>query len=213
MTSLIAMNMVEGLPELAARVGGGEVFGPEGATDKAAARFDTSTGLLLQDSALLVADTTGGLSRVGGGGVPVQGSNTNDAAAAGQVGELIAASRVQGSALALTTAVAANITTMSLTSGDWDVRGSVYGQLSASTSITDLIGSISLTSATLDLTAGRFFRHQGAPFTPVAGAIGYAIPTSRISLSTTTTIYLVVRGLFSAGTLGGWGEIAARRVR
>ena len=61
--------------------GAGDVVGPAGSTDNAAARFDLTTGKLLQNSALIVADTTGALSRSGNGGIPVQGTNTNDSAA------------------------------------------------------------------------------------------------------------------------------------
>lgn len=61
--------------------------GPGTYTDKAAVRASGTAGQV-QNSALLVADTTGAVSRSGGGGIPVQGTNTNDAAAAGNVGEL-----------------------------------------------------------------------------------------------------------------------------
>lgn len=59
---------------------------PSSSTDNAAARFDGATGAL-QNSALLIADTTAALSRSGGGGIAVQGTNTNDDAVAGNVGE------------------------------------------------------------------------------------------------------------------------------
>src|SRR5258706_13572822 len=49
--------------------------GPVGATDKAAARTNGTGGTLLQGSALLIADTTGALTRSGGGGIPLQGTN------------------------------------------------------------------------------------------------------------------------------------------
>lgn len=69
--------------------GSGDVTGPASSTDNAAARFDSTTGKIIQDSALIIADTTGSLSRSGNGGIPVQGTNTNDSAAAGYVGEFV----------------------------------------------------------------------------------------------------------------------------
>lgn len=58
-----------------------------GATDNAALRADGTGGATMQGSALLIADTTGALSRSGGGGVPIQGTNTNDDAPAGFIGQ------------------------------------------------------------------------------------------------------------------------------
>lgn len=45
--------------------GSGDVVGPSGATDNAIARFDTTTGKLIQDSVITIADTTGNMAGVG----------------------------------------------------------------------------------------------------------------------------------------------------
>jgi len=45
--------------------GSGDVVGPASATDNALARFDTTTGKLIQNSAITVADTTGDISVAG----------------------------------------------------------------------------------------------------------------------------------------------------
>lgn len=42
--------------------GSGDVVGPASATDNAVARFDSTTGKLIQDSAVLIADTTGDIT-------------------------------------------------------------------------------------------------------------------------------------------------------
>jgi len=47
------------IPNYAGGGGGGDVFGPASATDNAIARFDTTTGKLIQNSAVTIADTTG----------------------------------------------------------------------------------------------------------------------------------------------------------
>lgn len=45
--------------------GSGDVVGPAGATDNAIARFDTTTGKLIQNSVVTIADTTGNMAGVG----------------------------------------------------------------------------------------------------------------------------------------------------
>lgn len=45
--------------------GAGDVAGPASATDNALARFDSTTGKLIQNSVVIVADTTGNMSGVG----------------------------------------------------------------------------------------------------------------------------------------------------
>lgn len=64
--------------------------GPASSVDKTAARYDGATGKLLKGSALLIEDTTGALSRQGGGGILIQGMSSNAAAVpAGCIGEII----------------------------------------------------------------------------------------------------------------------------
>lgn len=45
--------------------GGGDVVGPASATDNAIVRFDSTTGKLIQNSAVTIADTTGNMAGVG----------------------------------------------------------------------------------------------------------------------------------------------------
>ena len=49
----------------AANAGAGDVVGPGAATNNAVARYDTTTGKLLQDSAVTIADTSGNMAGVG----------------------------------------------------------------------------------------------------------------------------------------------------
>lgn len=194
--------------------GAGDVVGPGSSTDNAAARFDLATGKLLQDSALLIADTTGALSRVGGGGVPVQGSNTNGAAAAGDVGEHISSIIVSGSAVAITNSIAANITSISLTAGDWDVWANARLTGAAATTVAVLGASISLTSATMDNTPGRVaqsFHNGQAPF--VSTNLDLNVGATRVLLNAPATVYLVTLCAFSTSTMAAFGALQARRRR
>lgn len=192
------------------------LIGPGSATDNAAVRFDLTTGSLVQNSALIIADTTGALSRSGNGGIPVQGTNTNDSATAGDKGEYISASVASGSAVSLTTLTTANVTSISLTAGDWDVSGVVAFQGGATTVVQYIQSGINTTSATLPAAdTGRLAsetQNGGTPFNVVSVLTKHLAPT-RISVSGTTTVYLIANASFTVSTCSAYGFIGARRAR
>lgn len=139
----------------------------------------------------------------------ILGVSTNSSATAGNVGEEIVATVVRGSAISLTTAVAANVTSISLTAGDWDLSGFVgyvtgtqinmtYGQVSPST--------VSATMATPSFTINTNGVTQAAD-----NFVG--IYTQRVSLAGTTTYYLVALAAFGSSTVTAYGQIRARRLR
>jgi hypothetical protein len=191
----------------------GRAAGPASATDNAAARFDGATGKLLQNSALLIADTTGALSRSGDGGIPVQGTNTNDSAAAGFVGEVISSTVLTGSGILLTTATPANVTSISLTAGDWDVYHLAYFNPAGATNMTLWFASIALVSATLDVTPGRYILTRYPGGSVIGGDFGGYMVGDQLSISATTTVYMVVRADFTVSTCRAFGKIYARRRR
>jgi hypothetical protein len=57
------------------------------------------------------------------GGSAKIGTTTNDDAAAGHIGEYVSSMVPGGTGPALTSGAASNITSISLTAGDWDVSG------------------------------------------------------------------------------------------
>jgi hypothetical protein len=147
-------------------------------------------------------------------GKQLAGTTTNDSAAAGNVGELISSTVLQGAAVALTTGVAANITSISLTAGDWDVFFNAGFIPAAATTITLLFSSISTTSANLDNTSSdRFFETIYAAFGPGANTMSQTVGPRRMSLGGTTTVFAVAQANFAVSTLGGYGVLRARRVR
>ncbi len=146
-------------------------------------------------------------------GVDIKGTNTNDSAAAGNVGEFVSGTVASGSAVGLTSATGANVTSISLTAGDWDVSGNIIFIPAATTSITALFASSSSTSATVAADYYRFDDQRAAYVPAGGGRIGSPIPTQRFSLSGTTTIYLVAQANFTVSTLSAYGFISARRVR
>ncbi|SRR6266446_5832859 len=142
------------------------------------------------------------------------GTATNDNAAAGSVGELISSTIASGSAISLTTATPINLTSISLTAGDWDVWCVGNFVFATTTSYTQLVASISTTSATLGTLPFAVGFMSSAANVPGSGAtISVLAGPIRVSLASTTTHYCVLSQAFSVSTLTGWGGIRARRIR
>jgi hypothetical protein len=140
---------------------------------------------------------------------PIAGVTNASNAAAGQIGEFVTASQLSN--VAMTTATPINITSISLTAGDWDVDGVAWMNASGNAA-SALNACCSTTSGTLTTpgTAGR------VQYGPGAGNIGsIMLPTGRmrVNVSSTTTVYLVAGATFSTGTCNGQGTIQARRMR
>jgi len=143
----------------------------------------------------------------------IVGTTTNDSATAGCVGELVSSTVASGSAVSMTTGTPVDVTSISLTAGDWDVSGVV--------GITNTLGTttysyIQYSSSTTSATIGSLGQ-GGSLTTPsnIAATVDFItpIPTTRYSLSATTTIYLVARASFAVSNSFAYGVIRARRVR
>lgn len=193
---------------------GGDFVGPASSTDNAAVRFDLATGKLGQNSALIIADTTGALSRSGAGGIPVQGTNTNDSAAAGDIGEYNENTLLSASAISLTNNTAADVITVSLTAGDYDVWGVVVAPYGGSTVITQIAAYISTTANTFPSTDSGAIGAIGFGAGKTGGQADFVVtPVVRMSLSATTTVRLGARALFTTSTASASGTIKWRRRR
>jgi hypothetical protein len=155
----------------------------------------------------------GGSGQISGanGGVAITGSNTNDSAAAGYVGEYKSSVVASGSAVSLTNNVAANITSLSLTAGDWDVWGTT--DFSISSGSNSLAGWINTVSASQPASPNGASVAQTTTSSSLTGTNGLAVGMTRISISTTTTVYLSATASFIAGTVSAFGFLGARRVR
>lgn len=135
------------------------------------------------------------------------GSNAN----AGVVGEYVS-STVAAVSSGLSSNTATNATTISLTAGDWDVSGLIAFNYAGTTVPTIYYAAISSTSATLPgLSSGLaiYFSYTS----PAGSAFAAVVPTVRLNLTTTTTIYLVGSSTFTISTAGIGGTIRARRIR
>jgi hypothetical protein len=147
-------------------------------------------------------------SEIAAGQLPA--TATNDNAAAGRAGEYLSSNIT--AAASLTTATALNLTTLSLTAGDWDIEGSISFAASVAT-FTLLYACVSTTTLDLGQTdmTNPWARLQ---VTTVAGAQTTLTPvTKRLSVAGGTTVYLVAYCVFGSGSATAIGILRARRVR
>lgn len=145
------------------------------------------------------------------GAVTLTGTNTNDSAATGKVGEAPATRVTSFTNLPAATTLWGDMTSVSLTSGDWDVTGVVSFSANAST-ITSLQIGISITSgnSSTGLQEGDNMLFLVPPSTVNRGG---DIPVYRISLASTTTVYFKVNATYTVATPQYVCRISARRPR
>ena len=145
----------------------------------------------------------------------IVGTTTNNNANAGSVGEYVV-STVANTSVSLTTNTAANVTSISLTAGDWDVQANVQYNVGATTNMIYWYSTVSTTSGTLGSGSANA-SNMASPTAAgtVFGATAFTLlsPMARISLSATTTVYLVTQAGFTVSTLQAGGTIRARRIR
>lgn len=148
------------------------------------------------------SDITALTSLTGG----ITGLTAGTAAAIGVVGEVLTA--VTGSVVALTSTVDSNLVSLNLTAGEWEVTGSTrYDVSSSSTSMTFGISTVSGATPT------SWYEVYQAQSTANGNTTVAQAPSRRFSITSTTTIYMVGRATFSAGTVNALAYLRAVRVR
>ena len=135
----------------------------------------------------------------------ILGTTTNDSASAGYVGEFISSTIADAGKVSFSNNTNTNLTSISLTAGDWDVYGNIFFENTGV--MTYAIGWISSTSATLP-DPSLYNQHYTN-----TQAVGMNVPFRRMSLSGTTTVYISGLCGFSTGVVNCMGGIYARRVR
>lgn len=144
----------------------------------------------------------------------IPGTATNDNSGAGNVGEYVAANLGNASAITLSNNTPATVISISLTAGDWDVTGVVGFNPGGSTVVTQYLAALSTTTnATPGPDSGMQIEVSFPSASTFAQATILPVPVSRISIASTTTVYLVADSLFSTSSCLAWGNIRARRVR
>ncbi len=142
-----------------------------------------------------------------------RGTTTNDNAAAGMVGEYVEALLLSGSAIALTSGAAMNVTSISLTAGDWDVSGMVQYVTGGTTTVTNLSANISTTSAGFGILGTTSIARFNSTALGTNPGNGMLVGPHRILIAATTTVYLVASANFAVSTCSAYGQIRARRMR
>ncbi len=170
-----------------------------------------TTTITLSNSGLVLSGGPAYVIGTNTGHIPGVGNNSN--AAAGEVGEYIL-SNIHGTGPGLPDGTVVDITSISLTAGDWDVSGNVVTSGTTAGTITStVIGAFSISSATLP---SDFLGYSEINYTSGPGAgMALAIPTRRYSFNGTTTVYLVCYTEHTGGTgiASSSGYVGARRCR
>lgn len=146
----------------------------------------------------------------------ILGTTTNNNAQAGSVGELNSTVVLSGAAVSLTTATPADIVTLVLQPGDYDVSGEVWFTANAATIITSIDGGLNTTSATIPTTPSVSTSRNLMPITLGAGlapVLNFKECRISVATATTATVYLSVNASFSINTLSAYGVLQARRRR
>jgi len=149
----------------------------------------------------------------------IVGPTNGSAAAAGNVGEVICAQVTNGGSptgcatnsstpVSISTGVSTNVTSITLTPGNWRVWGQVLTIPAGTTTQSSVAGGINSTSGSFVGVAAEFV----LPFSAPAGqAVGGALDPMPIRVTTNTTYYLVVNAAFAVSTNTAIGFIAAQR--
>jgi len=145
-------------------------------------------------------------------GVAVHGTNTNDNAAAGFVGEFISSGLVGSNNFPGASGAWGDATSISLTAGDWDVSMTIQTTSSGAT-VSDVEIGISVTSG--NSSTGLDFGDNALDLFPPTAATnsGASLGPKRFSLSGTTTIYAKLLGSYSVATPKYTCRLSARRMR
>src|SRR5579872_3005559 len=141
-------------------------------------------------------------------GVGIQGTSTNGNSITRRSSDLISSVISSGSAVSMVTATVKDLTSISLTAGDWDIYSNVTME-NASSVLSEGLCWTSTTSAT---------QPDASLFSGIVGANSHSFlaitsPFVRLSLASTTIVYVSAISVFAAGSTTMYGGIYARRAR
>jgi hypothetical protein len=163
------------------------------------------TGLALFDGAAWVNTETATIVPPGStiGSVGGAGGGGGGGAGAGQIGEFVSSLVTYGTTVSISSGLAFNLTSISLSPGDWEVSGSIWYFGPGPTEVDGLKACITTMSATINtdpmfLFSENVFAFQYTPFSS-GGPYGMSCGPGRLQLSTTTTVYMVGMAVTSVG--------------
>jgi hypothetical protein len=144
----------------------------------------------------------------GNGGAQINGTSAGGNAPAGFVGEVFSSQVLFASAITLTTsATSYDITSITLTAGDWDVHGNffIFSATNVMTACSGWLGTSSATPVDNSLTT-----KYTATVTTV---LAFPVPQQRINVTGNQTVYLSVSAGFTGASPTACGQMYARRIR
>lgn len=155
----------------------------------------------------------------------IKGTVTNDDAAAGYIGEYVYSTIAVGAISPAGSGTWTNITSITLSAGDWDVTGFASSSLNSATVSSYFYGAVSAYSGitTTDHVDGDNRSSCQSPTSTYN--VNLPIPNVRVTsdgtnlkiagftVNSTQTIYLKAVISYSAGTPKFHGRLSARRVR
>lgn len=148
--------------------------------------------------------------------VGLVGTSTNDAADAGSVGELDSTVVLIGSVVSLTSTVSANVVTLVLQPGDYDVWGELWTAPDVTTTTSSILAGLNIVTGTLP-TVPAVGTSLATFNAAIAAGVAQVTPLAQCRISvataTTVTVYLVANVTFATSTMGAYGKIMARRRR
>jgi len=144
----------------------------------------------------------------------IAGVTNGACASVGNVGECKNSNVPSGSAVPLVTNTAKDVTSVTLTAGNWLCYGNVFFNPGATTVTSAEVGFITNTSATIPTTpnGGSYVALGNLPNT--AGGNSDALPVGVImeNVTTTTNIYLDAYATFTTSTMAAYGYINCIRI-
>jgi hypothetical protein len=140
----------------------------------------------------------------------VLGVANASSATAGNVGQVISSLIPNGSSISLGNGTAANVTSIILTAGDWDVSGTVSFAAGAAT-ITQMTAGMSTSTGTLPTDGTEGYSDASITTSTLTNSI--TLTPIQVNVNASTTVFLVGKCAFSAGTVREFGFIRARRMR
>ena len=144
-------------------------------------------------------------------GGAASGITQGTAPSAGFIGEQIRSVIGSGAPQSLSTGTAANITSIALTAGIWDISALFQFAANAATSATSFTYALSPTSATLS-TLGDNEGTLALTTALVGYSPSFSIPSFRVTLGASATYYMVAQCTFTVNTMVAYGRITATRV-
>jgi hypothetical protein len=155
---------------------------------------------------------TASISSTALSGTLIKGTTTNNDAAAGYVGEYIEATAADASVTGWANGTFKTITSINLTSGDWDIEAvAMFGGSGGNITGTNTFATISQVTNSNESNVFAINESSIVPLTTVN--VRLPVPKRRLALTASQTVYLVGRIVFTGGTPTAGGWLYARRVR